>query len=82
MNAGQRRTDSRLWKYTVATVVKDFDHYVEMWQWLSDQHGRRGDRCGWREARGNRVYGEWQHRKLNWQFTKETDAIEFALRWA
>lgn len=82
MNARQRRQDRKLWRYSVETVARDWDHYSEMWHWLKAKHTAKVTRCGWRDRIDRRNNSEPENYPVTWQFIHERDAIEFALRWA
>lgn len=82
MNAKQRRQDRKLWRYSIATVARDWDHYNAMWEWLKSRHGANASRCGWRDRIMYRHYCNQENYQVVWQFTNEQNAIEFALRWA
>lgn len=78
MNSHQRRTDRRIWKYSVVTSTPHFDDYENMWRWLDQRHGRNVHQCGWRD----RDNGSGPPFVTTWQFKNEKHAVEFALRWA
>ena len=80
MNSKQRRHDRRTWKHKVLTNRVTYDEYVERWEWLNTRHGRKVARCGWRERIVDDIDFDLQN--ITWEFLKEKDAIEFALRWA
>ena len=82
MNSKQRRQDRKLWRHSVATVAQDWDHYVAMWEWLKEKHGTKVVRCGWRDRIVDRNASYQLNYSVTWQFIRERDAIEFALRWA
>jgi len=81
MNSRQRRRDRKLWRYSIATIARDWYHYVEMWDWLKEKHGVKASRCGWRDRIINRNFCDQFDYQVVWQFINERDAIEFALRW-
>lgn len=83
MNSRQRRQDRRQWTYSITTVAQDWDHYNAMWMWLKARHGTKVDRCGWRDRIDDRnsSYSYQVRYNITWQFQREHDAIEFALRW-
>ncbi len=81
MNSRQRRQDRKLWRYSIITLARDYDHYIEMWEWLTEQHGKRARDCGWRERMSVPLSFDYDY-KITWQFIREKDATEFALRWA
>lgn len=81
MNSQQRRKDRREWRYHVDLGIRTFNEYVDMWRWLDQRHGRRILRCGWRD-RIEEVDGDDDRYHVVWQFLRERDAAEFALRWA
>jgi len=84
MNSSQRRKDIRKWKHSVKVTARTYDQYNDMWMWLKARHGTNVHRCGWRDRFvelwdveiGDEVYD------IRWQFLKQKDAVEFALRWA
>jgi len=80
MNSRQRRQDRKRWRYSIVTVARDFDHYSEMWNWLKVRHGIRICDCGWRDR--NNYLDDSVNYRVTWQFIREQDATEFALRWA
>ena len=82
MNSRQRRVDKRRWKHRIHVKAKNFDHYKEMWNWLDARHGRKGNKCGWREGEWNYVNGVSDRIYTNWQFVCEKNALAFALAWA
>lgn len=85
MNSRQRRVDRRYWKYNVTVIAEDYNHYVEMWDWLADRHGRKARNCGWRHHHGWEYVdpGHISDRiRIRWQFLRERDLLEFTLRWA
>lgn len=84
MNSHQRRKDRKLWKHSVTLSFRDFDHYIEMWEWLAMRHGKKANTCGWRD-RDPITDSNWQTYDsdlITWQFINERDAIEFTLRWS
>jgi hypothetical protein len=80
MNSRQRRQDRKRWCYSIVTVARDFDHYSEMWSWLKVRHGARARDCGWRDR--SSYLDDSVNYQVTWQFVRERDATEFALRWA
>lgn len=82
MNSRQRRQDRKLWRHSITTVAHDYDHYVAMWDWLKAKHTAKASRCGWRDRIIDRNDCDQVNYKIIWQFIREQDAIEFALRWA
>ena len=82
MNSKQRRKDRRLWKYQITTSTRNFNEYIDQWTWLDNRFGRVIDECGWREREVN--FDAWESEDLRsvWEFKREQDAVEFALRWA
>ncbi len=80
MNSRQRRQDRKLWRYSIVTVLRNYEHYEEIWHWLRERHGARARDCGWRD-RSDYLNNIGKYRVV-WQFIRETDAAEFALRWA
>jgi hypothetical protein len=53
-----------------------------MWDWLDARHGRKGNKCGWREGEWSYVDGVSERIYTNWQFVCEKNALAFALAWA
>ena len=85
MNSRQRRVDRRYWKYSVSVIAKDYDQYLEMWDWLVARHGKKINKCGWRHFDGWEYVdpGHISDRiRIRWQFTNEKNALAFALAWA
>ena len=80
MNSRQRRKDRKLWRYSIVTVARNYDHYDEMWTWLKQRHGTRVRNCGWRDR--VQAHGPDDEYRITWQFVREQAAAEFALRWA
>ena len=80
MNSRQRRKDKRFWKYSVKIILKNYDHYSEMWDWCKLQYGSINDRCGWRE-RGYDDYLIYGNETIEWQFNDKRKYVEFSLRW-
>lgn len=84
MNSQQRRRDRRLWQYSVRITARSYDQYNAMWMWLKAKHTSKAYRCGWRD----RVDLVWdtdlndEVYDIRWQFLKQQDAVEFALRWS
>ena len=82
MNSKQRRVDRRCWKYSVITYVDDYDNYTEMWSWLKQRHGTNVNQCGWRDRHLANLYTEADDTMpVKWEFIREKDALEFALKW-
>ncbi len=81
MNSRQRRQDRRAWQYRIDLGIRTFEEYVDMWLWLDQRFGRKIDKCGWRDriAEADEYCEEYF---LAWEFLRERDAAEFALRWA
>jgi hypothetical protein len=80
MNSRQRRVDRRHWKYSVTLDLLDYDHYLEMWDWLKGRYGSTVSRCGWRDR--SAYYGYDNSVDTTWQFTDEKKYVEFMLRWS
>ena len=81
MNSRQRRQDRREWRYKIDLGSRPYDDYAAMFAWLGERHGRKIAKCGWRSniEPNNNTDDEYF---LVWQFLREQDAAEFALRWA
>jgi len=79
MNSHQRRKDRRLWKYSVSTDLKDYNQYVEIWDWLKRSYTSKVCKCGWRDRPYYRYYDSFS---IIWQFTDEKKLVEFLLRWS
>lgn len=83
MNSKQRRKDRRQWKYEVNTIAKDYDHYIEMWEWLSNTYGKKILRCGWRVKFFVSIIREYDESfPIQWIFDDQQKASNFALKWA
>lgn len=83
MNSKQRRKDRRQWKYTVNTIAKDYDHYIEMWNWLANAYGRKILSCGWRvKFELHTIYEYDESLPMQWIFDNQHKASNFAMRWA
>lgn len=84
MNSKQRRTDKRLWKYSVKVPYQDYDNYVKMWDWLKLKYGTKARKCGWRDRHGPFISDDIKYflsYDIEWQFSDERKYIEFTLRW-
>jgi hypothetical protein len=76
VNARQRRSDRKRWKYAVTVDdAKSFLNYDAMFDWcvtnFKNPPGGRHER--WREKHG--------HFGTCWQFSNSGKAIAFALKW-
>jgi hypothetical protein len=80
MNSKQRRVDRRLWKYSVPLTLRDYDHYLEIWDWLKERYSSNAARCGWRDR--NVHYTHNDTIGSVWQFYDEKKLVEFMLRWS
>jgi len=80
MNSHQRRKDRRLWKYSVSTDLKDYNQYVEIWDWLKRSYTSKVRKCGWRDR--HPYYRYYDSFSIIWQFTDEKKLVEFLLRWS
>jgi hypothetical protein len=80
MNSKQRRVDRRYWKYSVPLTLRDYDQYIEIWNWLTSRYSSKVTRCGWRD----RCVYHRSDDSLNttWQFNDEKKLVEFMLRWS
>jgi hypothetical protein len=76
MNARQRRTDRKRWKYHVTLTYEQADRngYDHMFDWCCDTFGNGVVCAGWREK--HNYIGTW------WQFTNAEKAALFSLKWA
>jgi hypothetical protein len=79
MNSRQRRVDRRHWKYSVPFTLRDYDHYLEIWDWLKSKYTTNVARCGWRDRT---VYYRNHTLGTTWQFNDEKKLVEFMLRWS
>ena len=79
MNSRQRRVDRRLWKYSVPLTLRDYDQYIEIWDWLKGRYSSKVAKCGWRDR--NVYYRHNETIGTTWQFKDEKRAIEFILKW-
>ena len=79
MNSRQRRKDTRAWKYCITMTNKTYNEYCDMWNWLRQRYGGKVHWCGWRDRVEETNYFYYN---IEWQFLKQKDAVEFALRWA
>lgn len=78
MNSKQRRKDKRLWKYRVKMTYTDYTDYDQMWNWLANKHGKKANRCGWRDRMG---WYPAQEYDVIWEFNEQKKMVEFMLRW-
>ena len=78
MNSKQRRLTRRKYKYTVRTHIRTYEQYCLMFDWLARKHGKIISKCGWRR---NHPEGTIDYHVVIWEFVRERDSIEFALRW-
>jgi hypothetical protein len=83
MNSKQRRIDQRRWRHKVRIKCRDYAHYCHMWDWLKAKHTGKVARCGWRDRHPDEIEPDpWDHRfTVIWEFERERDAVEFALKW-
>lgn len=77
MNSSQRRKNKRHYKYIVETDYVNYDHYCQAWDWCVSCFGNRTIKrprlLRWRETFG--------HIGTRWEFSREEDAVAFALKW-